>query len=118
LHNAGYRTVHFGKWHLGMGNPGFFDRWMSFNSGLPHWVGEPHQSPYRPDVHTDVGIEFIEANASRPFFLYQSYYAPHEPLDPPKSFLRLYEDSDIGPPSYYAAVSNLDWNVGRLLAAL
>lgn len=118
LHNAGYRTAHFGKWHLGMGNPGFFDRWVSFNSGLPHWVGEPHQSPYRPDVHTDLGIEFIHDNASRPFFLYQSYYAPHEPLDPPRRFLDMYEDSDVEPAAYYAAVSNLDWNVGRLLEAL
>jgi arylsulfatase A-like enzyme len=118
LHNAGYRTAHIGKWHLGMGNPGFFDRWMSFNSGLPHWIGAPHESAYRPDVHTDIGIEFIEENAGRPFFLYQSYYAPHEPLDPPKRFLQLYEDSGIEPAAYYAAVSNLDWNIGRLLAAL
>lgn len=118
LHNAGYRTAHFGKWHLGMGNPGFFDRWVGFNSGLPHWVGTPHASPYRPDVHTDLGVEFIEDNSARPFFLYQSYYAPHDPLDPPKEFLDLYEGSSVEPAAYYASVSNLDRNVGRLLDAL
>ena len=118
LLNAGYRTAHVGKWHLGMGNPGFFDDWMSFNSGLPHWVGEPHASPYRPDVHTDRGIGFIDANAGRPFFLYQSYYAPHEPLDPPAEFLQRCRDDGIEPADYNATVSNLDWNVGRLLEAL
>ena len=65
LHNAGYRTAHIGKWHLGMGNPGFFDVWRSFNSGLPHWVGTPHASAWRPDVHTDHGVEFIAENRDR-----------------------------------------------------
>ena len=84
LSNAGYATACIGKWHLGPGNPGFFDTFKAFNSLLRHWVGEPHKSAYRPDLETDEGIRFIEANAGRPWFLYQSYYAPHEPLDPPK----------------------------------
>jgi choline-sulfatase len=118
LHNAGYRTAHIGKWHLGPGNPGFFDTWRSFNSQMFHWVGEPHHSDYRPDIQTDFGIEFIEANASRPFFLYQSYYPPHEPYDPPTRFLERYSGKDIEPRGYYANVSSLDWNVGRLLDVL
>lgn len=122
LQNAGYATAHIGKWHLGMGNPGFFDRWCSFNSGLPHWIGEPHASPYRPDVHTDLGIEFIETDRERPFFLYQSYYPPHDPLDPPRRFLEPLADRDPDkdptPVAYDAAVSSLDENVGRLIETL
>ncbi len=116
LDNAGYATAHIGKWHLGPPNPGFFDYWKSFNSLLRHWIGEPHQSRYRPDVHTDQGIRFMERHVQEPFFLYQSYYAPHEPLDPPRQFLEHYQGDERAP--YYGTVSNLDWNVGRLVETL
>jgi arylsulfatase A-like enzyme len=116
LSNAGYTTGAIGKWHLGPGNPGFFDYFKGFNSTLRHWIGEPHHSRYRPDVHTELGMRFIEQHAGDPFFLYQSYYAPHEPLDPPAEFLAKHRGEEHA--AYHAAVSNLDWNVGRLVETL
>lgn len=116
LDNAGYATAHIGKWHLGCLNPGFFDYWKGFNSLLRHWVGEPHHSRYRPDVHTEQGVRFIENHRDEPWVLYQSYYAPHEPLDPPKRFLEPYQGQEHA--GYYGSVSNLDWNVGRIVDAL
>lgn len=116
LNNAGYATAHVGKWHLGPGNPGFFDYFKSFNSLLRHWVGEPHQSLYRPDVHTDQAIRFAEQHAREPFLLCLSFYAPHEPLDPPKRFLAGREKEPHA--SYHATVTSLDENVGRLVGSL
>jgi len=116
LNNAGYATGCVGKWHLGPANPGFFDTFKAFNSLLRHWVGEPHHSAYRPDIETDEGIRFIEANAARPWFLEQSYYAPHEPLDPPKEWAAKFAGTEH--PEYHATIANLDWNVGRIVETL
>lgn len=118
LNNAGYRTAHIGKWHLGERNPGFFDVWKSFNSQIHHWLGEPFKSPYRPTIQTDHAIEFIDENAGRPFFLYQSYYSPHEPNNPPKRFHEPYEGKNVEHEEYYASVTALDEEIGRMINAL
>ena len=113
---SGYATGHIGKWHLGIGNPGYFDYWKSFNSLVRRWVGEPYNSAYRPDIQTNQGVQFIHDHADEPFFLYQSYYAPHEPHNPPKNYLKQYEGMEHA--EYYATVANIDENVGRLIHAL
>ena len=118
LTNSGYATAHIGKWHLGTGNPGFFDLFKSFNSLMPHWVGTPDESAYREDIQTNEGIRFIQENADRPFFLYQSYYTPHAPFQPPREYAELYEDRDIDHKNYYASVTSLDHNVGRIVRTL
>ena len=116
--NSGYATAHIGKWHLGAGNPGFFDLFKSYNSLMPHWVGEPDRSAYREDIQTAEGIRFIQENADRPFFLYQSYYTPHAPFQPPRKYAEMYRDREIDHKNYYASVTSLDHNVGRITATL
>ncbi|MFT5351879.1 MAG: arylsulfatase A-like enzyme [Gammaproteobacteria bacterium] len=116
--NSGYATAHIGKWHLGTGNPGFFDVFKSYNSLMPHWLDEPNNSAYREDIQTSEGIRFMQQNVGRPFFLYQSYYTPHGPYQPPQKYVDMYENRKIDHKNYYAAVSSLDNNVGRIVKVL
>ena len=118
LTNSGFAMAHIGKWHLGTGNPGFFDLFKSYNSLMPHWTGEPQQSVYREDIQTNEGIRFIQENTDRPFFLYQSYYTPHAPFQPPQEYRDKFRNRKIDHKDYYAAVSSLDANVGRIVKTL
>jgi arylsulfatase A-like enzyme len=118
LLNSGYETAQIGKWHLGPYNPGFFNTFKGFNSGLSHWVGKPQESEYRPDVQTDEALAFIERNAARRFFLYLSFYTPHSPYQPPLKYLEYFKGRNDPHADYHAAVTNLDWNVSRVVAAL
>lgn len=90
---------------------------------------------YLTDDLTDAAIRFVGQNPDKPFFLYLSYNAPHAPLQAPKEYLERFKhlaiDGEPGvhcnytkthidhPRQVYAAmVSNLDDNIGRVLAAV
>jgi arylsulfatase A-like enzyme len=121
LREAGYLTAHFGKWHLGEAQPPFFDIWEeSFNSRVGHWVDGKLDGTYRPDVQTDASIAFLrrQAGADQPFVMVQSYYPPHDPYTAPARFYAPYRHRGVPFAGYYAAVSALDWNIGRIMRTL
>ncbi|ELZ26342.1 sulfatase [Halosimplex carlsbadense 2-9-1] len=139
LSDAGYATGFVGKWHLGEADSrhGPLARGFDRNVG-GDIVGRPpagYFSPYRlpnvtddggylPDRLTDDAIEFVadHAGGPDPFFLLFSTYSVHGPLQAPDDAVDAYRDVDCWNgqcnPTYGAMVSNLDANVGRLLAAL
>ena len=118
LRDAGYQTAYIGKWHLGDENPGIFDSYKGYNSLLPHWIGKPDESAYRSDLETDDAIAFLKEKRTRPFALMIGYYPPHDPYDAPKRFKQYYAGKNVENMEYYAAVSAIDWNVGRVMEAL
>ena len=88
---------------------------------------------YEPTGQTDVAIEFLQDSAERgdPFCLFLSWAPPHCPYDQvPGRFRGLYDaehlavrKNAVSPDmekvaGYYAHISALDWNFGRLLDAL
>lgn len=115
----GYTTAYFGKWHLGDKNPGTFDIWEGFNSLGGHWVNGTIGGDYKPDVQTDQCIQFIKQakQNKKPFIMVQGYYPPHDPLTAPQPFFEPYRGKGVPFPGYYAAVSNIDYNVGRIIKA-
>ena len=121
LQSSGYRTAHFGKWHLGEEQPPFFDHWdESFNSRRGHWIDGKLDGEYRPDRATDAATQWIgeQSGSDKPFAMILSFYPPHDPYSAPERFYEPYRGRGVPFAGYYAAVSALDHDLGRVRAAI
>jgi len=130
LKKAGYATGHFGKWHLGSGegapDPGKYgiDEHRTVNSNGPQLdgAGDPYFRAKSTARIVDRTIEFIEKNRDKPFYLNVWTLIPHATLHPTDEQMKPYQRyAPRGVPYkgakqiYYASVSDLDRQVGRLL---
>lgn len=115
LQKAGYRTGHFGKWHLGLSqehwpdkhgfdvafhaepSPGpasYFSPYGVHKSGKPtgrHRVGNITDGPkgeYITDRLTDEALKFIESNKDRQFYLNFWHYGVHGPWGHKESYTK------------------------------
>jgi arylsulfatase A-like enzyme len=89
---------------------------------------------FEPEVWADRGIEFLEGVGNAPFFLVVAMGPPHDPYGAPERYMARYDPERLtmrpnwveGTPggsrrdvaAYYAAITAVDEQVGRLLAAL
>lgn len=134
IHDQGYATAAFGKWHLGNQNPFWptsrgFDQFFgipySNDNGPLHPVPkgipalplydrekiielDPDQSQFTRRI-TEHSVDFIRQNKNKPFFLYIPHVMPHVPIFASdkfkgKSRRGLYGD----------VVEELDWSVGEI----
>jgi arylsulfatase A-like enzyme len=94
LKEHGYATGHFGKWHLGEDPSGPLQH--GFDVQVPRWnKGWPnagYHAPFRlegladspgdylTDRLTDEAVNYIKQHKDRPFFLYLSHFAVHDPI--------------------------------------
>ena len=92
LQKAGYETGFFGKWHMGdtgaAPQPGF-DRWESFKGQGKYYNvkmninGKEVECPpdeYITEILTDHAMDFISECGEKPFFVYLSHKAVHDPF--------------------------------------
>jgi arylsulfatase len=127
LHDNGYATGIFGKWHLGDSYPsrpqdqGFTHSVWHLSGGIGqvgdvynyyqgdssyfdpviYKNGKRFQSKgYCSDVFTNEAIAFIKEQKKTPFFAYLSFNAPHTPLQVPDSYYNLYREKNISPEKY------------------
>lgn len=101
LQKNGYRTMISGKWHLGETpefwpenqgfdvNKGGFSKGSPVKNNISNGYFSPYGNPrledgpvgeYLTDRQTDEAIRFIENTNNKPFYLYLSYYAVHNPM--------------------------------------
>jgi arylsulfatase A len=133
LHPLGYKSGAIGKWHLGGKGHLPTDQGFDLNIG---GTAAGHPPTYfgpldLPDLKLEPGefltqrlslegTRFIRENSSRPFFLYESHFTVHMPLQAPEHVIEKYRKrntSDVDP-IYCAMVETADTSVGQLLKAL
>ena len=155
LKAGSYKTAFLGKWHLGDApehwpeHQGFDLNLGGCGKGTPPSYFSPYKLPnlpggpdgeYLTDRLTSEALHFIEQNRDKPFLVYLSHYAVHNPLQAKPALLEKYkakaaklpagespeflEDNGRAVrqvqnnPAYAAMVENLDENVGRILDKL
>jgi choline-sulfatase len=147
LKGSGYAAMLAGKWHLGTRDEYHptrqgFDKFFGFRDGSNRPIdpmlevdGKARQlTGSLPDLLVDEGVKFIEQHRKGPLLLSIHFRAPHTPYAPvPDVDSAPYRGLDPTIPNfpglptervkqlyreYYASVSSVDRNVGRLLAKL
>ena len=143
LRDAGCRTGIFGKWHLGDNYP-LRSVDQGFEESVVHRGGsivQPSDPPggsdyfdpilfhngvqrrfqsYVTDVVVDEAIRWIGAGDGRPFFVYVPTNAPHSPYLVPDTYREPYAAQGLSDRDarIYGMITNIDDNVGRLVAHL
>lgn len=94
--------------------------WAAEPWGIRFNDKEPFAPPkYLTDYLTDEAVKAVEANKSRPFFMYLAYNAPHTPLQATREdYDALSFIPDHTTRVYAAMIRSLDRNIGRVLKSL
>ncbi len=122
LHDSGYQTALYGKWHLGVkekANPQGFDDWRIFPDQGEYVDplmygpdGEERIEGYATDIVTDLSVDFLSnLDRERPFALLVHHKAPHRPWVPHPRHKDLYPVGSIPEPETmwddHASMSNV-----------
>ncbi len=142
--DAGYRTAHIGKWHLGY-QPDMLPNAQGFDYSFGHlvgcidnfshfyyWNGPNRHDLFRngeeihlpgeffPDLMVKEAGQFLEENKEEPFFMYFAMNMPHYPYQGDEKWLEYYEEQGVAYPRnlYAAFLSTQDDRIGMLLKKL
>ncbi len=128
LHDAGYATAHFGKWHMGrtpdapLPEAYGFDVSLTNNSNDkrgPRELGQAKR-PHSSARIVDETIRFMESNRHQPFFVNLWLQDTHSRLEPTPEQMEAYPNLPKDSPRriYYSVATDADKQIGRLLHRL
>ena len=144
LKQKGYRTGHFGKWHLSRlesDQPGPKQQGFDYSLGTDNNAKPSHLNPvnfvrngkpvgevkgYSCQIVVDETIGWLERNqheaADDPFFACVWFHEPHTPIASPPDLIDYYQEHapelTKKQATYLANIHNVDLAVGRLLKRL
>lgn len=139
--DAGYKTGHIGKWHLGhpeekqpnaqgfdysfghlVGCIDNFSHFFYWNGPNRHDLfinGEEIHRPgqFFPDMMVEEASAFMDENKDDPFFIYFAMNTPHYPYQGSPEWLKYYQEKGLEYPRdlYAAFLSTQDDKIGELL---
>jgi arylsulfatase A-like enzyme len=144
LKKANYKTALIGKWHLGYNAPDLpnnrgFDYFKGFvgdmmddyythkRNGI-NWMRE-NENEINPKGHatelfTNWTLDYLneKSKTKQPFFLFLSYNAPHDPIQPPEEWLEKIKSREINATNkrqkMIAFIEHLDANIGKITTRL
>ena len=102
LKAKGYSTAIFGKWHLGrkpttpmqhgfdIHVPDVPANWRTFHGPFKMKNLESKEGDYLTDRLTDEALNWLESREDKPFFLYMSHFAVHDPIQGRKDLVEKY----------------------------
>jgi len=142
MQENGYRTAHYGKWHLGggggiHGHPDApfvkdygYDDTRTWNGNGPTWY-ETTPWPFTlyndsdavwaansSRMAADATIDFIKQDPDKPFFINLWLKDPHTPLHPTEEQREPFKHLPEPQQTYYSVIHNADRHIGRVLDAL
>ena len=125
----GPRRHGFQYWAANECNHNYFYNWYFRDENIPIV-----SQKYEPEFWTDLAIEFLHEAQDKPFFLMLAPGAPHDPYLAPEKYMNLYDPKKVTlEPNwvegirgggrkeiagYYAAITAVDEQVGRVLSTL
>ena len=141
LKEVGYETEMVGKWHLGHADKKLWPQNRGFDHFYGNLVGEVDyfskerggmidwqrdgkflkEDGYFTTLIGNEAVNIIKTHdTSKPLFLYVASLAPHAPYQAPKADVDAYKDAagDVHRHTYAAMITDLDTQVGRIVAAL
>ena len=118
LQDAGYKTGHFGKWHLGGGSGAptedayGYDEYATFNGSTTNEITPQGLAS------VDHAVDFIKRHKDQTFFVNLWLHETHLPHFPLNQYLDQFKDLDEQKKVYASVVAEGDEGVGRVLKLL